>query len=237
MAVILNIETSSNVCSIAITKEGTVDFHIESEPDMKHAETLAPYIEKALDELARKEEKLDAVAVSIGPGSYTGLRIGLSMAKGLCMAMDIPLIGISTLKILAVRAMFANMEWQGDEYLVPMIDARRSEVYTAVYDFALNEVMPPRPLILDADSYSEYAEGHKLIGVGDGSAKAREIITRPEFVWLGKGAPLALDMTALSELAFRKGDFLDLAYSTPEYLKEYQATLPKNKVLGGLTKN
>lgn len=232
MAVILNIETSSNVCSVALTNNGAVDFHIESEGNMKHAELLGQYIERCLDELARREEVLEAVAVSIGPGSYTGLRIGLSMAKGLCFSKKIPLIGIPTLKILAVKAMFANMEWTADELIVPMIDARRQEVYTAVYNFHLEEVMKAQPMILDENSFSEFIDdGKTLIGIGDGSAKAREIITRPGIEWLGTGAPLALDMTALSEMAFRKEDFLDLAYSTPEYLKEYQATVPKNKVL------
>ncbi|MCM1152814.1 MAG: tRNA (adenosine(37)-N6)-threonylcarbamoyltransferase complex dimerization subunit type 1 TsaB [Muribaculum sp.] len=235
MAIILNLETSSNVCSVAITSDGSVDFHIESEPDMKHAELLGQYIERCLDELKRKEQMLDAVAVSIGPGSYTGLRIGLSMAKGLCFSQNIPLIGIPTLKILAVKAMFANMEWTADELIVPMIDARRMEVYTAVYNFKLEEVMPARPMILNENSFDDLLDsGHTLIGIGDGSAKARDIITRPNFEWLGTGSPLALDMTALSEMAYRNNDFLDLAYSTPEYLKEYQATLPKNKVLKNL---
>lgn len=237
MTTILNIETSGSVCSVALTKDGGVDFHIESDKGMKHAECLAPYVEKCMAELTRRDEGLDAVAVSIGPGSYTGLRIGLSLAKGLCFAKDLPLIGVPTLQILAVKAMFSNMELQGDELLVPMIDARRQEVYTAVYDFALNPLLPPTPLILDKDSYSEFLDlGKTLIAIGDGTAKARNIIERPGIEWLGTGCPLALDMTALSELAWRKQDFLDLAYSTPEYLKEYQATLPKNKVLAGLKK-
>lgn len=237
MATILNIETSGSICSVAVTRDGGVEFHIESEEGMKHAECLGPYIERCLDDIARKELQLDAVAVSIGPGSYTGLRIGLSMAKGLCFSKNIPLIGVDTLKILAVKAMFSNRDWQGDELLVPMIDARRMEVYTAVYDFALNAIVPPRPLILDSDSYLEFSEeGKTLIANGDGSAKAREIITRPGVEWLGARGPIAMDMMALSELLFRKEEFLDLAYSVPEYLKEYQATLPKNRVLSGLGK-
>lgn len=237
MATILNIETSGSICSVAVTRDGGVEFHIESEEGMKHAECLGPYIERCLDDIARKELQLDAVAVSIGPGSYTGLRIGLSMAKGLCFSKNIPLIGVDTLKILAVKAMFSNRDWQGDELLVPMIDARRMEVYTAVYDFALNAIVPPRPLILDSDSYLEFSEeGKTLIANGDGSAKAREIITRPGVEWLGTRGPIAMDMMALSELLFRKEEFLDLAYSVPEYLKEYQATLPKNRVLSGLGK-
>lgn len=230
MALILNIETSASVCSVAVTKDGAIEFHIESEPDMKHAEVLGKFIERALEEITRKEETLDAVAVSIGPGSYTGLRIGLSMTKGLCMARQIPLIGISTLKILAVKAMFSSHDWTGEELLLPMIDARRMEVYTAVYDAALNEIMPPQPLILDADSYSDVAKGKKMIAIGDGTEKASKILSRPDIVWAGTGCPLAIDMFALSEMAFRKQDFLDLAYSTPEYLKEYRTTAPKPKL-------
>ena len=125
MAIILNIETSGRICSVALTKEGAVEFQLEDTEGMKHAERLAPFVERCMEELKRKEEKLDAVAVSIGPGSYTGLRIGLSLAKGLAFSLGVPLIGVSTLKILAVKAMFRNMDFSGEELLAPMIDARR----------------------------------------------------------------------------------------------------------------
>lgn len=146
MAVILNIETSTNVCSAALTAEGMVLCHREDFSGRNHATLLSGFIKDCLDFAAEKEMKLEAVAVSIGPGSYTGLRIGLSEAKGLCYALDIPLIGIDTLKIMAVSVMF-NQELEGDELFVPMIDARRMEVYTAVYDFALNDLVAPTPLI------------------------------------------------------------------------------------------
>lgn len=228
----LCIETSSSVCSVALTSNLAVDFHLESDRPMQHAALLGPYIEKCMDELARREVKLDAVAVSLGPGSYTGLRIGLSMAKGLCYAQDIPLIGIPTLRILASKAMFSRMDFQGDELIVPMIDARRMEVYAAVYDFALRDVMPARPVILDAGSFTDILAGHKVLFIGDGTEKARTLIQSPDAVWLSASAPLATDMLALAERAYLQQDFLDLAYSTPLYLKEYEAALPKNKVLG-----
>ncbi|MBD5271910.1 MAG: tRNA (adenosine(37)-N6)-threonylcarbamoyltransferase complex dimerization subunit type 1 TsaB, partial [Bacteroides sp.] len=183
-----------------------------------------------MEELKRKEDKLDAVAVSIGPGSYTGLRIGLSLAKGVAFSRDIPLIGVSTLQILAVKAMFRSFDFTGEELLVPMIDARRMEVFTGVYDFALNEVETPGPKILDEDSWKELLETKKMIFIGDGSDKAKEVIKSPNAVWIPGLVPVARDMLALSEKYYREGRFIDIAYSTPEYLKEYQTTTPKKKI-------
>ncbi len=231
MALILNIETSGKYCSVALTKDGVVEFQLEDGEGMAHARRLAPFVDKCMEELARKEEKLDAVAVSIGPGSYTGLRIGLSLAKGLCFALDIPLITISTLEILAVKAMFRSMEWEGDEIIIPMMDARRMEVYTAAYDFALKPIMAPAPLILSEESYSSLPEGRRLIFIGDGAGKARGRAGREDSVWYPDVYPLARDMTALAEKAFREGKFADTAYAVPEYLKEYQAVVGTNKVL------
>lgn len=231
MACILNIETSGNICSIALSRDGVIEFQREDHEGMAHSRCLAPFVDECLSELDRKGEKLDAVAVSNGPGSYTGLRIGLSLAKGLCFAREIPLITVSTLQVLAVKAMFRSMEWEGDELIVPMIDARRMEVYTAVYDFSLAEVMAPRPLILDSAAYSELPSGRRLIFIGNGAGKARDLIDRADAVWYPDAEPLAADMMALTERAFRRGDFADTAYSIPEYLKEYQAVIGTNKVL------
>ena len=163
MATILNIETSGRICSVAITKDGAVEYQLEDHEGMKHAEVLAPFVEKCMEELKRKGDRLDAIAVSIGPGSYTGLRIGLSLAKGLAFSMDLPLIGVSTLQILAVKAMFRNFNYDGTELLVPMIDARRMEVFTGVYDFALNEIETPGAKILDETSWSDILKERKLI--------------------------------------------------------------------------
>lgn len=230
MAIILNIETSGKVCSVAITKDGGVEYQLEDHEGMRHAEVLAPFVDKCMDELRRKGEKLDAVAVSIGPGSYTGLRIGLSLAKGLAFSLDLPLIGVSTLQLLAVKAMFRNMDFTGEELLVPMIDARRMEVFTGVYDFALNEKEKPGAKILDENSYKDYLEKEKVVFMGDGAEKAKTVIKHPNAIWVDDLNPYARDMLALSEKHFREGKFLDLAYSTPEYLKEYQTTVPKNKI-------
>lgn len=230
MATIINIETSGKICSVALTRDGVLEFDLENKDGMKHAELLAPFVEKAMAEVKRKEWTLDAVAVSIGPGSYTGLRIGLSLAKGLAFSLGVPLIGVSTLKILAVKAMFRNMNFTGEEILAPMIDARRMEVFTGAYDFALNAVEGPDPMILDEDSYSGLLSEKEVWFMGDGAEKAKEVIKSPNAHWMDGLDPMAKDMLALSEKAFREGDFLDIAYSVPEYLKEYQTTTPKAKI-------
>lgn len=231
MSVILSIDTSTKVCSAAVTAEGMVLQHFEDFEGRNHAALLSGFIKNCLDFLADKELKLDAVAVSMGPGSYTGLRIGLSEAKGLCYALDIPLIGISTLELMATRVMFSTDSVDADSILVPMIDARRMEVYTAAYDFGLEKLMEPQPLILDADSYGDLlATGRPVLFFGDGSDKARDVIKADNAVFVPGVDPVAVDMIALAERAFARRDFIDLAYSTPSYLKDFQATKPRNKV-------
>ena len=217
---------------MALTAEGMVLAHQEDMDGRNHAGLLSDYIKYCLDFAAEKELKLEAVAVSMGPGSYTGLRIGLSEAKGLAYALDIPLIGINTLKIMACQVMFTQ-ELQGDEIFVPMIDARRMEVYTAAYDFALEDVMPQQPLILDENSYSDIlADNANVLFFGNGSDKAKDVITSPNAKFIPDIVPLAIDMIALAEKAYSQRDFLDIAYSVPNYIKDFQATKPKNNVLG-----
>lgn len=222
MATILNIETSGKICSVALTKDGAVEYQLEDTEGMKHAERLGPFVEKAMAEVHRKEWKLDAVAVSIGPGSYTGLRIGLSMAKGLCLALGVPLIGVSTLQLLVTKAMFMPKAWSGEELFFPMIDARRMEVYGGVYDFGLNEIIPPGAIILDDNPLKNEFGDKKIYFLGDGSEKAKSVITSNNAYWLDSVYLHARDMLALSELTYRRGNFLDIAYSTPAYLKEWQ---------------
>lgn len=226
---ILNIETSSKKCSVALTDEGAVYYSLESEKEMDHSTKLAPFVEKCMEELKLRDLKLDAVAVSMGPGSYTGLRIGLSLAKGICFGLNIPLIGLSTLKVLAVKGMFANRDYSEEQLFIPMIDARRMEVYTAVYNNNLEAIMGPEPLILEENSYTEYS-GRPLIMIGNGVEKAKEILKVPVQRWINC-YPEAKDMTALAEKAFREKDFLDIAYSTPYYLKKFQATTPKKNII------
>lgn len=232
MAVILNIDTSTSVCSTALTAEGMVITHFEDFQGRNHAALLSGYIKGCLDHARSKEIKLDAVAVSMGPGSYTGLRIGLSEAKGLAYALDIPMIGISTLQLMVTHVMFDGEDYGDDPIYVPMIDARRMEVYTAAYDIALAELLAPQPLILDADSYADLlATGRPVIFFGDGSDKARELLAaHPNVRFVHGVSPLAVDMLALSERAYARRDFIDTAYSVPAYLKDFQATRPKPRL-------
>lgn len=232
MSTILAIETSGKFCSVALIKDGLAEFSKEDDVEMNHARAIGPFVDECVKEAKRREWKIDAVAVSMGPGSYTGLRIGLSMAKGLCFSLAVPLIGVSTLKLIAVKAMFRNIDWQGDEILVPMIDARRMEVYTAAYNFRLDALINPTPLILTENSYVELPEDKDIYFMGDGAAKSKEILKGERRHWLDNVNPKASDMTALAEKAFRENDFLDVAYSVPEYLKEYEA---KKSSVKGLT--
>ena len=149
MAVILNIETSNTSCSVALTAEGMVLHHLENMQGRNHAATVSDFIKAMLGFAKEKGIKLDAVAVSLGPGSYTGLRIGLSEAKGLAYGLDIPLIGVSTLELMATQVMFASIDNLEDAVFVPMLDARRMEVYTAAYDMGLTPLIEPRALILE----------------------------------------------------------------------------------------
>lgn len=231
MANIINIETSTEVCSVALTSEGQVLEHRENYDGQNHAKLLSTFISDVLKYATSREIKIDAVAVSIGPGSYTGLRIGLSEAKGLAFGLNVPLIGIDTLKILCVATMFGH-EIDENALFIPMIDARRMEVFTGVYNLALEEVMQPHPVILDEDSFSEYIQtGKDIYLIGNGADKAAEILKQPNVKFIKGIKPVAVEMLALSELAFRKNDFIDIAYSTPKYLKEFQATMPKHKVI------
>lgn len=231
MATILNIETSTEVCSVALTGDGQVLDHHENYEAQTHATLLSQYVSDALKYLRSRELRLDAVAVSTGPGSYTGLRIGMSEAKGLAFGLDVPLIGVGTLQLLAVSAMFRDF-YDEDVLFAPMIDARRMEVYAAVYSPSLDEVMAPSAMIIDERSFSQWLSSHKLVFMGNGSTKSRGVISHPNALFVDGVKPVAVDMMALSEKAFREGNFIDVAYATPFYLKDFQATKPKNKVLG-----
>ena len=234
MAVILNIETSTDVCSVALTSEGQVLDHRENYEGQTHATLLSQYVKEMLDYARTREMKIDAIAVSIGPGSYTGLRIGLSEAKGLAFGLQVPLIGVNTLQLMTVGTMFNHFIDEDNVLYVPMIDARRMEVYTAAYNAALEPVLAPQAMILDENSFGDLLEqGHSLVVMGNGSDKARQVLTRDGVRFIEGIKPVAVDMLALAEKAWREQQFLDVAYSTPLYLKEFQATRPKN-ILGSL---
>lgn len=230
MADIINIETSSKVCSVAISEDGRVVKEYKDTKSMNHAVSVAPFLEKCVNFLKESGKKAEAVAVSIGPGSYTGLRIGLSLAKGFAFAENIPLIGIDTLKILAAKAMFSYPEWEGTELVIPMVDARRMEVFTAVFNARLELVEPEHAEILTPESFKNFADEKKILFIGDGTEKFKNIYQGYNAVWIGPDMPLASDMAILSEMAFQKNDFLNLAYSVPNYIKDFEATVPRQKL-------
>lgn len=224
MATILSIETSAEVCSVSLSSDGFILLHREEWKGHNHAASLSGFIAEALAHLREHGMKLDAVAVSMGPGSYTGLRIGLSEAKGLAYSLGIPLIGVDTLELLAVRVMFSGVDLPDGVLYVPMVDARRMEVFMGVYDQALLPQTQPGPVILDGHTLDAWIEKGPVAIFGSGAAKAMELIKRPELTYISGIIPLATDMLALAERSFRDGRFLDLAYSTPSYLKEFYST-------------
>lgn len=228
MAKILNIDTSSHFCSVALAQDAEIVLGYESPKQMDHSSSLAPLVEKVLAYLRERNEKLDAVAVTSGPGSYTGLRIGLSLAKGLVFGFDIPLITLSSLEVMAVRAIFSYTEFQGNELVIPMMDARRMEVYTAVFNSDLSLLKKEAPLILDESSLRDLDEDKTKIFIGDGTEKFKDLYKGKNVIWLGNQMGHAKYMTVLSEKKFRAKDFSDVAYSVPNYLKEYMVTTPKN---------
>ena len=232
MAVILNIETSTEVCSVALTSEGQVLDHRENYEGQTHATLLSQYVKDMLDYARSREMKIEAIAVSIGPGSYTGLRIGLSEAKGLAFGLNVPLIGVNTLQLMTVSTMFNHFIEEDKVLYVPMIDARRMEVYTAVYTPALEAVLEPQAMILDEHSFEDLLQqGNTLVLMGNGSDKARQVLNHEQVRFVSGIKPVAVEMIALAEKAWREQSFIDVAYSTPLYLKEFQATKPKNPVL------
>ena len=232
MALILNLETTSDVCSVSIGENGTAIDSVEDQGARSHATLLAPFIEKLLTKNAIKPQELSAVAVSKGPGSYTGLRIGTSTAKGICYAIKKPLIGISTLLLLSYEALEKAAEKIPDEsILCPMIDARRMEVYHALFDITLAEIKKPEPLIITGNSFLELLQKKPVVFFGNGAEKARQVIQHANAIFIEGIYPTAKYMVALSEKALLNNNVEDTAYFQPFYLKEFQATTPKKKIL------
>ena len=228
MATILSIETSTNVCSVAVAQDNHVIFHNEDLNGPSHAVQCGLFVEEALSFAESHAIPLDAVAVSEGPGSYTGLRIGVSMAKGVAYGRDIPLISIPTLQLLCVPVLLYHEEIPENSLLVPMLDARRMEVYSAVYDRALKEVRGIEANIVEAETYLEYLERGPVVFFGNGSAKCKEVISHPNAIFIDNIHPLASNAGPLVEHRIRRGEIVSTAYFEPFYLKEFQATKPKN---------
>jgi tRNA threonylcarbamoyladenosine biosynthesis protein TsaB len=222
MSILLNIETATSVCSVAVSQNGKVIASRESDEHNVHAEKLMVFIQESLAEAGIKLQQIDAIAVGSGPGSYTGLRIGTSTAKGLCYGLSKPLIVISTLKAMAFAAM--NKEPKKASLFCPMIDARRMEVYTALYDNSGKEILPVNAKIIDESSFSEYLTNKTVVFFGDGMPKIKEVFADVKNVsWIEGMAASAQNLAPLAEEAFAKSDFADLAYYEPFYLKEFVA--------------
>ncbi|MCC8155567.1 MAG: tRNA (adenosine(37)-N6)-threonylcarbamoyltransferase complex dimerization subunit type 1 TsaB [Tannerellaceae bacterium] len=231
MPSIIHIETSTNVCSVALSVDNKVLFEKVSFEGPSHAALAGVFVEEAIRCLKEKNLKPDAIAVSGGPGSYTGLRIGVSLAKGLCFGYDIPLIPIHTLEIITSQAICENKS-NPDYLYCPMLDARRMEVYSALYDVNLQPVRQTEAEIIDETSYAELLSGQKICFFGNGAEKCKPVITSPNALFIDKVVPLATNMVELAEKAFQKKQFADTAYYDPFYLKDFVATVAKNKVLG-----
>ena len=227
MSCILNIETSTDVCSVAISDNGQVIFNKEDHSGPNHAVKLGVYVDEALSFIDAHGIPLEAVAVSCGPGSYTGLRIGVSMAKGICYGRDVKLISIPTLELMAVPVLLGEHPTEEDALIVPMLDARRMEVYAKVMDRALKEVRPIQADIVDADTYKEYLDRGTVYFFGNGAEKCMEVINHPNARLVKGIEPLAKNMAPLAEKRFVEGKFEDVAYFVPFYLKVFVAKMPK----------
>ncbi len=227
MSCILNIETSTDVCSVAISDNGQVIFNKEDHSGPNHAVKLGVYVDEALSFIDAHGIPLEAVAVSCGPGSYTGLRIGVSMAKGICYGRDVKLISIPTLELMAVPVLLGEHPTEEDALIVPMLDARRMEVYAKVMDRALKEVRPIQADIVDADTYKECLDRGTVYFFGNGAEKCMEVINHPNARLVKGIEPLAKNMAPLAEKRFVEGKFEDVAYFVPFYLKDFVAKMPK----------
>lgn len=227
MSCILHIETSTDVCSVAVSQDGASIFSKEDFKGPSHATELGVFVDEALSFADSHAIPVDAVAVSCGPGSYTGLRIGVSMAKGICYGRSIPLIGIPTLEVMCVPVLLFR-DLPEDALLCPMIDARRMEVYAAVYDRALRVKREIGADIVDENSYSDFLAERPVYFFGNGAAKCKDKLQHPNARFLDDVHPLAKWMFPLAEKAMAQGKFDDVAYFEPFYLKEFVASKPKN---------
>jgi len=228
MALILNIETATDLCSVALSRDGETLYAVCHDSGPSHAVRLGVAVDQALHVAEQAHLTLDAVAVSSGPGSYTGLRIGVSMAKGLCYGLSVSLIAVPTLQVLT-RAFLDCMQGQplaSDAWLCPMIDARRMEVYTALFHPDMTQLSQPQALIVDEYSFSTLEGGAPLYIFGNGAAKCHPVIARRPLVCEPAVRLTAQAMIPLSEAAFTAGRAEDVAYFEPFYLKEFQATVP-----------
>lgn len=216
MATILCLETATKNCSVSISVNGEV-LAIREENNQKysHAEKLHVFIDEVLKEANINKNKLDAIAVSKGPGSYTGLRIGVSAAKGLCFALDIPLISTLTLEVLAQQVQC------DDCYIIPLLDARRMEVYSAIFNSEKKQIRETQAEIVDQNYFMDFLKERKTVFIGDGAAKLEEICKHENAIFRSEAFPTSAGMAILAEAKYKIGDTESVAYFEPFYLKEF----------------
>ncbi|MBE0422734.1 MAG: tRNA (adenosine(37)-N6)-threonylcarbamoyltransferase complex dimerization subunit type 1 TsaB [Lutibacter sp.] len=222
MILILNIETATKNCSVSIAEEGkTIALKELNDGNYSHAEKLHELIEQVVLEAQISLSDLKAIAVSKGPGSYTGLRIGVSAAKGLCFALDIPLISTNTLQSLALSVSIEK------GYKIPLLDARRMEVYSQVFNEKTEKIREVYAEIITSESFSEFLNADKVCFFGDGAEKCKAIINHKNAVFIDNKFPSAKEMSVLSHEKYGNNDFEDVAYFEPFYLKEFLGAIPK----------
>ena len=226
---IILIETSTALCSVALAEEGNIVAYRESSAPKAHASLTAVFIQEMLSERGITISDCNAVCVSMGPGSYTGLRVGVSTAKGLCFGSGKPLLAAGTLDTLVAQANFVIPGLTGNpRFIIPMVDARRMEVYTAVFENG-RQLTDTAPAIIDENSFAEYLEQGTCLFIGDGAGKCADVIKHPNASFC-QCYPKASSMLDPAVAAFRAGDFKDVAYFEPFYLKEFVATVSKKKL-------
>ena len=222
MALLLNIETSVPICSVSIANDGICLAESRSDTANDHIAQLTSLIIETLKKTRNKLKDLDAIAVSSGPGSYTGLRIGVSTAKGMCHAINKPLIAVNTLRSMVEPLL--SVYKQSDTLFCPLIDARRLEVYTAIYNRIGETIMPPQPLLFEETGYSEFLNQAKVIFFGSGLDKGKPFLQHQNAVFHDDHEQISSNLSALSFARYQNEEFEDLAYFEPEYIKEFYST-------------
>lgn len=229
MSRIILVETSTSLCSAALAQDGAILEYRESDTPKSQASLTVPYIQEMLSEHGLTVKDCDAVCVSMGPGSYTGLRVGVSTAKGLCFGAGIPLLAVGTLDTLVWQAVKEGLVPDGCKYIVPMVDARRMEVYTALFSPDGRQLTETEPRIIEESSFASQLEEGPVLFIGDGAGKCRDIIknTNAHFVqcW-----PKASSMLAPATTEYNEKRFKDTAYFEPFYLKQFVATVSNKKL-------
>ncbi len=223
MALILNIETTTTNCSVSLSKEGeTLVLKEDYSASYSHAEMLHVFIDEVIQSSKYNLKDIDAIAVSKGPGSYTGLRIGVSAAKGLCFALDRPLISVSTLEALAHQVIIDK------GFIVPMLDARRMEVYSAIFDTNYRQIRKTEAQILNETSFNSYLEKAKVYFIGNGVEKTKTLINHSNAIFIDNKLPSANEMSELAYKKYKIRNIEDVAYFEPYYLKDFIALKPKS---------